>query len=302
MQGGASGAIIVDGITKLQPAVTGPSAAPPDHSRPERRRQPRRRAGRSRHGTSRSTMCPSHIPRLHSRHHHDEAGPAEFWRVANASADTIFDLQVVMMELRSRFRSSPSTAFRPDRRTGSRRGKTVTQTDILIPPAGRAEFILDGPSAAVKNAVFQTLNIDTGPDGDNDPQRTLATIQATADAPPLPPVSPEAPADSAGPATVRGARASNSSGKTHALFLGGLVGSGIIRPARPISSSPSTARRQLCSTRAIRRRSPRSKDPWRNGRSRTGPAKTMNSIFTRFISVLGAINGVPGELRSAAIL
>jgi FtsP/CotA-like multicopper oxidase with cupredoxin domain len=34
----------------------------------------------------------------------------------------------------------------------------------------------------VKVAQFVTLNVNTGPDGDNDPQRTLATIQTTANA------------------------------------------------------------------------------------------------------------------------
>lgn len=36
---------------------------------------------------------------------------------------------------------------------------------------------MQAPSPAVKQARLVTLNIDTGPDGDNDPQRTLATIQ-----------------------------------------------------------------------------------------------------------------------------
>jgi FtsP/CotA-like multicopper oxidase with cupredoxin domain len=58
-------------------------------------------------------------------------------------------------------------------------GSTLTQTDILIPPAGRAEFIVTAPTAAVHKALFQTRNIDTGPAGDNDPTRPLAIIQAS---------------------------------------------------------------------------------------------------------------------------
>jgi len=61
----------------------------------------------------------------------------------------------------------------------TRPGKTLTQTDILIPPAGRAEFIVTAPSASVKKAIFQTLNIDTGPAGDDDPTRPLAVIQTS---------------------------------------------------------------------------------------------------------------------------
>jgi hypothetical protein len=63
---------------------------------------------------------------------------------------------------------------------GTRRGKVVNRTGIRIPPAGRAEFIVTAPSAAVKNATMLTLNVDTGPVGDNDPQRPLATITPTA--------------------------------------------------------------------------------------------------------------------------
>jgi FtsP/CotA-like multicopper oxidase with cupredoxin domain len=66
---------------------------------------------------------------------------------------------------------------------GTTRGSTLTQTDILIPPASRAEFIVTGPSTSVKNAVFQTLKIDTGPDGDADPTRPLALIRTSAPTP-----------------------------------------------------------------------------------------------------------------------
>jgi FtsP/CotA-like multicopper oxidase with cupredoxin domain len=56
-------------------------------------------------------------------------------------------------------------------------------TDIRVPPASRVEFIMTGPSASVKSAIFQTLNIDTGPDGDTDPQRPIIAITTDADAP-----------------------------------------------------------------------------------------------------------------------
>ncbi len=49
--------------------------------------------------------------------------------------------------------------------------------DIFLPPAGRAEFIVTGPSEAVGTATLETLNIATGPAGDNDPARTLAVLK-----------------------------------------------------------------------------------------------------------------------------
>jgi FtsP/CotA-like multicopper oxidase with cupredoxin domain len=69
------------------------------------------------------------------------------------------------------------------------RGQLVTQTDILLAPAPRAEFIVTGPSAKVKSAQFLTLKVDTGPDGDTDPTRALASIVTTASPPQLPVIS-----------------------------------------------------------------------------------------------------------------
>ena len=71
----------------------------------------------------------------------------------------------------------------------------MTETDILLAPAARAEFIVTGPALTVQNATLLTLNIDTGPDGDNDPQRPIATIKASANAP-EPPQTVSAATDS----------------------------------------------------------------------------------------------------------
>jgi FtsP/CotA-like multicopper oxidase with cupredoxin domain len=64
-----------------------------------------------------------------------------------------------------------------DSQDGSRRGKIITRTDILLPTASRAEFIVKPPNPNVKKAELVTLNINTGPVGDDDPTRPLATIQ-----------------------------------------------------------------------------------------------------------------------------
>jgi hypothetical protein len=49
---------------------------------------------------------------------------------------------------------------------GTRRGKLITMQHVILPPAGRAEFIVNGPSAKLRRAILETLNIDTGPDED----------------------------------------------------------------------------------------------------------------------------------------
>jgi FtsP/CotA-like multicopper oxidase with cupredoxin domain len=122
-------------------------------------------------------------------------GQTEFWRVANASADTIIDLQLRYDGVPQPLQIVALDGVPTGSQDGTMQGQTFTQTDILLAPAARAEFIVTGPSTAVKNARFMTLNVDTGPDGDNDPTRPLATVVAAASAPPLPVIpSPSSPA------------------------------------------------------------------------------------------------------------
>jgi FtsP/CotA-like multicopper oxidase with cupredoxin domain len=190
VQGGASGAIVVGGISSVQPAVAG---------LPERVLMFRDQnvAGNPDPGGTVpawdvslnyvpisyvATPQPGFIPSLIKI----RQGQKEFWRVANASADTILDLQLVYDG-----HAQPLTIVGIDgvpvgSQDGTTQGRTLTQTDVLIPPAGRAEFIVTGPSAAVHKAILQTLNIDTGPAGDNDPTRTVAILQKSTSGPPLP--------------------------------------------------------------------------------------------------------------------
>jgi FtsP/CotA-like multicopper oxidase with cupredoxin domain len=57
-----------------------------------------------------------------------------------------------------------------------------TQTHIGLPPGARAEFIVTGPAVG-ENSLLVTRTVDTGPGGENDPNRTLAKIVASANAP-----------------------------------------------------------------------------------------------------------------------
>ncbi len=96
VQGGASGAIIVKGIENVQPKVAG---------LPERvlviRDQPvpdvrddRRSESDSRHGTYRLTTCRFSIRAIVPAVIQMGAKEKQFWRVVNAAADTIIDLQL----------------------------------------------------------------------------------------------------------------------------------------------------------------------------------------------------------------
>jgi FtsP/CotA-like multicopper oxidase with cupredoxin domain len=108
-----------------------------------------------------------------------EPNQQQFWRVANTAADTYFDLQVqydgvaVPLEL-------VAMDGVPISVDGLPLNYTKFVNHILLPPAGRAEFIIKAPGVNVKNAAFLTLNYDTGTDGDNDPTRTIARIDTQA--------------------------------------------------------------------------------------------------------------------------
>jgi FtsP/CotA-like multicopper oxidase with cupredoxin domain len=112
----------------------------------------------------------------------------QLWRVLNASADTIIDLQLQYDGTAQPLEVVALDGVPTGSQDGTSRGRRLTETDILLAPAARAEFIVTGPSSTVQNATLMTLNVDTGPDGDNDPTRPLATVLAS-DSAPEPPIT-----------------------------------------------------------------------------------------------------------------
>ena len=56
------------------------------------------------------------------------------------------------------------------------------QTHLGVPPGARVEFIVKGPPLGT-TGLLVTRTVDTGPGGENDPNRVLATIRASEDAP-----------------------------------------------------------------------------------------------------------------------
>jgi FtsP/CotA-like multicopper oxidase with cupredoxin domain len=106
-----------------------------------------------------------------------QPGQKQLWRVSNSSADSILDLQVLFDGVAQNLQIVALDGVPTGSQNHSRRGTIVNAMDILIPTAGRAEFIVTAPPSAVTDASLVTLAINTGPDGDNDPQRTLATLK-----------------------------------------------------------------------------------------------------------------------------
>jgi suppressor of ftsI len=96
-------------------------------------------------------------------------GERQFWRLVNASADRYVDLQlegqtfeIVAMD------GMPVGQHDPNHRTR-------IADHVLLPPAGRLEAIITGPSSAAPHRLISRC-VDTGPDGDPNPAMTLADI------------------------------------------------------------------------------------------------------------------------------
>jgi FtsP/CotA-like multicopper oxidase with cupredoxin domain len=204
VQGGASGALIVSGLQNYEPTIAG---------LPERvlvvRDQPV--AGNSTPGntcTGNSNVTPSwdldinyvplefqaatctYTPAVIEM----QSGAQELWRVSNSGADTILDIQVQYDGKAQPLQLVALDGVAINSQDGQQQGSTETVTDILLAPAARAEFIVTAPRRG-QSASFVTLNIDTGPDGDVDPTRTIATIKTDSPTPlpTIPPVSRSMP-------------------------------------------------------------------------------------------------------------
>ncbi|HUA35365.1 MAG TPA: multicopper oxidase domain-containing protein [Candidatus Binataceae bacterium] len=175
--GGATGALIVDGIENLQHAVTGlpqrvlvvrDNVVPGDPDTPP---APAKDVSLN----FVPIPYPSYPPAVITMN----AGASEFWRVANTSADTVIDVQLQYDRKPQLVQIVALDGVPVGSQDGSGRGQLLPATHVLIPPAGRGEFIVQSPGPKVKVAQFVTRNVDTGPGGDLDPARPLANIQTT---------------------------------------------------------------------------------------------------------------------------
>lgn len=108
-------------------------------------------------------------------------GEQQFWRVLNASAITYLDLQVLVDSTPQPLGVVALDGV-PINENGAAGNRVIWESHISLPPAGRAEFIVKGFAKAA-HASFVTRTVDTGPAGENDPTRPLATIAASEAAP-----------------------------------------------------------------------------------------------------------------------
>jgi FtsP/CotA-like multicopper oxidase with cupredoxin domain len=210
--GGASGALIVEGIERAVPQVAGlpervlvirdqdllnPNS-PPSKSEPVVPRTLIDRDGDSaNNGTGFGrpakdlsiNFVPVPWPDYPPARIQMKPGAHELWRVLNASAITYLNLALIYGRAPQQLGLVGIDGV-PMGSSGHT--EPVTWVDhIGVPPGARVEFIVNGPSEGAP-AMFVTRTVDTGQGGENDPNRALASIIAAADAaePPALPASP----------------------------------------------------------------------------------------------------------------
>jgi FtsP/CotA-like multicopper oxidase with cupredoxin domain len=108
-------------------------------------------------------------------------GEKQLWRVLNASAITYLDVQM-LVENKPEMMGVVSLDGIPINENGVAGNRIIWESHVLLPPAGRVEMIVKGPQEGAR-ASFVTRTVDTGPAGENDPTRPLATIVSESDAP-----------------------------------------------------------------------------------------------------------------------
>ncbi|MGA2350332.1 MAG: multicopper oxidase domain-containing protein [Terracidiphilus sp.] len=202
--GGASGALIVEGIERAKKAVAGlpervfivrdldlinPSA-PPSKSEPVVPRFLVDRDGDAANtgtgfGKPAKDLSINYVPVPYPDYPPAviQMRPKErqLWRVLNASAITYLNLAVLFNRV-----PQPLELVAMDGVPMSHEdlnGESVnSQNHLGLPPGARVEFIITGPPEG-QSGLLVTRAVDTGPGGENDPNRTLATIVASPSAP-----------------------------------------------------------------------------------------------------------------------
>jgi FtsP/CotA-like multicopper oxidase with cupredoxin domain len=204
VQGGASGALIIEGLERATPDVAGlpervlvirdqdllNPTAPPAKSEPV---VPKMLIDRDGDAANNGTgfgkpakdlsvnFVPVPYPDYQPATIQMKPGERQLWRVLNASAITYLNLALL-------FQRSPQQVGivaidgSPLAR-GPQGSAPIAWVDhVGLPPGARAEFIVNGPPAGLP-ALFVTRTVDTGQGGENDPNRPLAYVRAMPDAP-----------------------------------------------------------------------------------------------------------------------
>jgi FtsP/CotA-like multicopper oxidase with cupredoxin domain len=108
-------------------------------------------------------------------------GERQLWRVLNASSITYLNLAVLFGRTPQQLGLVAIDGVPMNAPLG--RSPPLTWVNhIGVPPGARVEFVMTGPPAGVPG-LFVTRTVDTGQGGENDPNRALASLAAADDAP-----------------------------------------------------------------------------------------------------------------------
>ncbi|MBV8675365.1 MAG: multicopper oxidase domain-containing protein [Acidobacteriaceae bacterium] len=205
--GGASGALIVEGIERAKKQVAGlpervliirdqdlvnPNA-PPSKSEPLVPKFMIDRDGDSANngtgfGKPAKDLSVNYVPVPYPEYPpatiQMKPGEKQLWRVLNASAITYLNIQVLFGHAPQQLGLVAMDGVPMGLGTGSQEAlESVNwQTHLGIPPGARVEFIVQAPPEG-QTGLLVTRTVDTGPGGENDTNRALANIVTSADAP-----------------------------------------------------------------------------------------------------------------------
>ena len=223
VSGGASGAMIIEGLERANPQVAGlpervlvirdqelvnPNS-PPSKSEPVVPKMLIDRDGDSaNNGTGFGkpardlsiNFVPVPYPDYPPAAIRMKPGERQLWRVLNASAITYLNLSVLFGNTHKAQQLGLVAIDGVPMNPPLGRSPPVTWVNhIGIPPGARVEFMVTGPQDG-EPALLVTRTVDTGAGGENDPNRALASILAANDAPEPQSKLPESPAPMTAPA------------------------------------------------------------------------------------------------------
>jgi FtsP/CotA-like multicopper oxidase with cupredoxin domain len=207
VQGGASGALIVEGIERATAETAGlPERvlvirdqellnpdAPPSPSEPAAQALIDRDGDAGNNGTGWGkpskdlsvNFVPVPYPDYPRASIRVKPGEKQLWRVLNASSVTYLNL-TALYKRGAHFRSEWLGVVAIDGvplSVSGGLGHSVSWRDsIVVSPGARVEFMITAPPAGVP-AMLVTKTVDTGQAGENDPNRALVSIIAAPDAP-----------------------------------------------------------------------------------------------------------------------
>ena len=193
--GGASGAIVVDGIQNVQPAVRGlPQQILVLRDQPQVQGLGEGPGGCT-NDVPYQDITVNNVPIDSNQVAPGDPvtftpavlsvnpGQKQFWRVTNSSADTIFDLQAQYNGVAQTLELVAIDGVPVNSQDGTTTPSLIPVTHFRLPPASRVEFIVTTPTAGVRKAQFVTTTIATGANGDCDPNRPIFNIVTNGNTP-----------------------------------------------------------------------------------------------------------------------